>query len=127
MSDSDASLRQRAAAPTAEPAPDVAKLLATRDAAVLKRLEALRARRRAWQATFVALAVVVLLVAVFFPHLRPTLALFAAAGALLWVRATLCPMPLRGGGAPFGGLTNLGRLLAAGAAGAGRKRPAAQQ
>ena len=124
---SDSSLRQRAAAAAGDDAAapaDVAKLIATRDAAVLKRLEALRARRRAWQATLVVLAVAVLLVAVFFPHLRLTLALFAAAGALLWVRATLCPMPLRGGGAPFGGLTNLGRLLAAGAA---KKRPAAQQ
>ena len=115
-----------APAPPSAPSASVAELLATRDRIITARLHAQRLRRRAWWAALAAVALVAAAAAFFVPRLRLTLALWAGAAALLYLRAAYLPMPqgLRGAGTPFGGLTSLARLLTGGPAPAPRARGA---
>ena len=106
-----------ASASTAEPTAGLEEALARRvaaqAAALRAKLDAMALRRRVWWAAAVALALVGAVIALLAPHLRASLALFAGAGLLLWLRAAYFPLPgVRT--TPFSGVTALARLLSGG-------------
>lgn len=91
----------------------VAKRIAAQAAALRAKLDAVALRRRVWWAAAAVLAFVGVIIALLAPHLRASLALFAGAALLLWVRAAYFPLPgVRT--TPFSGVTSLARLLSGG-------------